>query len=108
MVKEEVIKIINSYWATIPQEKLPTYDDFNCVIPVDENRPQLRQLETEQYEIGIANFGTNFEGITTLAFIATITDLLGGFRLAAVLESATEDKPIKDRKIIGWKPLTEE
>lgn len=88
MEKEEVLKLINQYWNTIPIDRKPTVGSVNTAFFVYENMPKLIKLEKQNNKIGIGDYG-----FTMLSFIATITDLLCGERLAAVVEEG---------KIIGW------
>lgn len=90
---DNFLNILNSYWSTIPSDQQPSYTNFNCVIPLGSNKDVLRNMEKNCEQIGIANYETLQEGISTLSFIATITDLLCGERLAAKIEN---------NKIIGW------
>ncbi len=99
---EEIEKTFNAYWKTIPEANLPKYNEFNFIIPVGENKENLRILESLNDKIGVANFDKPNEGITSLSLIATFSDLLCNKRFAAVLED-DDSKAVEERKIIGWK-----
>lgn len=94
MRAETLVQLVNRYWSTIPSENLPTYDSFNVVIPVNENKDKLLELENNNPIIGVARVDSEDCGLTALSLIATITDAMGGFRLAAVVND--------ERKIVGW------
>ena len=89
--KDNILKTINDYWDNIPDDKKPSYDEFNKIIPCGKN---LRNSEKDNKKIGIANYDKDNEGISTLSFIATLTDLLCDKRLAAEIG--------KDGNITGW------
>lgn len=86
--KEKFLEIINKYWGTMPHILKPRIRNFNQEFPVYDNIEELIKLEKLHPELGIGE-----EGFTMLAFIASVTDLLVGERLAATTE---------DGKIIGW------
>ncbi len=96
----DVIDLLNQYWGTIPYENKPTYGMFNAIFPVKENTVKLRLLEQSIPEYGIAKYDTEEEGITTLSFLATLTDLTTGKRLGAILEEKEGDN--SEKKILGW------
>jgi len=100
-LKTKFLSVLNAYWSMIPYQYLPTYGTFNCVIPVYDNIESLRLLEKEFPKLGIANHEQTTEGLSTLAFIATITDLLIDERLCAKIEQ-NDNVYVFDRKIIGW------
>lgn len=102
---DEIVTILNEYWRLIPEENLPTYDEFNRVFPVAENAEKLFAMEAENGRIGVARFGKPDVGLTTLSFIATLADLATGHRIAAVVSTIDEPNMVENigsKKIIGW------
>ncbi len=94
MDKHAFLTILNEYWKTIPPENFPTYYKFNSLMSVNDNKMVLRKLEEYNTKLGIARYDQTDEGITTICFMATITDLLIGERLAAEVD--------ENGKITGW------
>lgn len=57
------------------------YDDLNKVVSFGDKVEDLRELEEEYPELGIARYNTEEEGISVFSLIASITDVLIGKRL---------------------------
>jgi len=79
------------------------YDDFNKVFSVKDykgDKEALLALEKEYPKLGLARFGTEEFGVSTLSIIATITDILIGHRFGVVLDSKA-DNPNLESMVYG-------
>jgi len=85
MKKQELIATLNTMLTLCEPIK---YDDFNKVMKAKDVK-KLRDVETRNQKIGIANFDKENEGISTLSIIATITDVLCDERLTFVIDQDT-------------------
>lgn len=93
--KAYVLDVINKYWATL--KEFPYVSDFSKLYQV---KPEIIELEKMYPEIG---YGSGYmrmgieeveSNISTISIISTISDLLAGKRLAAVISD--------DNKITSW------
>lgn len=101
--KDHLLDLLNRMWSTIPEENRPTYREFNALMPVDEGKEGLRELESEHPEVGIARYGGEYEGVSVLSIIATITEVGFGDRLGVVLDGEPSDEEGADNvKISGF------
>ena len=76
--EEKLVNIINKMITLCEPIKL---SEFNCIIKA-KDVDSLRKAELNDSEIGLARYGKENEGISTLSIIATITDILVQKRLA--------------------------
>ena len=92
--QNELIRILNAMWSTIPPHQLPNYADFNFIVQADPLAAQ--QVESHNGAIGL----TDSSQFSTISIIATITRVLLGmdYSLAAQLDD-------RDR-ISGWRWYT--
>lgn len=95
--EKRLIEILDSLLSI----KDMTYSDFNTVIPFGEDVSELRELEKKFPELGIARYDTKNEGISTLSLLATVTEVLCGKRLGAILQNS-EGEADPDDLIIGF------
>lgn len=87
--KNRVLEIINELWQTVGSVKA---SDFNHEIAADPEALTRVERKHEEVTLGVTDGSTT---LTTLGFISTITALLAGKRLAAVINPDTGN-------IIGW------
>ena len=83
--KDKVIETLNMMLSIC--EPI-TYKEFNKVLKA-KNINQLRNYEETNNTVGIAGYGTDNEGISTLSIIATITDILCNKRLSFQIDDNT-------------------
>jgi len=74
-------------------------EDFNKIFAVGDKKEELRALEKEYPDIGLAKYGHKDEGFSILSLIATITRVLIGKALSFDVVEAI-DKNGKARVII--------
>lgn len=89
---KHVIDVLNEMWRTIPENKMPLYEEFNTFYRCFTQ--PLVDLEKRHDEVGFVNKGSGVVGVSVLSFMATLTDLLAGKRLSAQLDDSNV--------IIGW------
>lgn len=94
MDPKKLIDRLNLVWKCIPSNNYPTYEEFNTLIRVGNNSKKLEKLEKHMPKLGVSRYGSDDFGISTISLIATITDMLAGFRLAAIVD--------EDGIIVGW------
>ena len=81
--KDKVLKVINNMIDLCEPIK---FSEFNKIIKA-KDIVDLRIAEANEDKIGLANYDTEQEGISTLSLIATITDLLCDERLAFIVDN---------------------
>lgn len=74
-----------------------TYGEFNKVIPFGKEVEELRLVEEEYPDLGIARYGKEDEGISTISILASVTSVLIGKRLGVILQDSDE---IDENKLI--------
>lgn len=74
--KQRVVDVLNKM---ISMCEPFTYEEFNFVARAKDKK--LRQFERKCSKVGVANYGEDNEGISTLSLIATIADILADKRL---------------------------
>lgn len=79
---EKLLEILNKL---ILLSKPIKYKKFNVCMPT-VNKTLLRKEEKSNPKIGIANYDTKNEGISTLSIITTITDILIQKKLALIVD----------------------
>jgi len=72
------------------------YEDFNTLYPAGDKKEELRKLEKEYPELGLARYDTENEGVSVISLLATVTDIFCGKRFAVRFDNNSTD-----RKIVG-------
>lgn len=89
-VEDRLIKMLNEAWKCLPNPFF--YEELNKAISWDDAWDKLQELEQGEYpELGIVEAK---KGMTVLSLLATVTDVLCGKRLAALVGD--------NGVIVGW------
>ena len=101
---EEIVDILNEYWSNL--KKFPKLSDFNSIVEI--NKDSLNILENKYN-----TFITNNENLTVISILASITRMLTGKTIAAIIENSDKDmtpeqfEQAKREIAVKWCPWSE-
>jgi hypothetical protein len=95
---EYLVDVLNKIWNLL--ETKPTYGEFNKILKV---KNEIRKLEEKDNFIGIANFDTENEGVTTISLLSSIVNYYDERYRLAVVVALDDDIKKEDKLIEGFK-----
>lgn len=94
--EKELLTLVNSAWKLTKSK--PLYKKFDVKVPCTE---ELLELVYENPKLRLAPNVPGGVGISALSIIYTITKILCGRRLLAIIEDGA-DADVPEGTIIGW------